>query len=134
MVVHELMEGLHEAQKALEEARENEAEIGSITAISYAYLGVEYEVGDDVLAITITTGNTAFSGNRAEVRYGFLEGWVIRWRRFDVGIVTGEDFMPEGLRVWLLEHTRLEDAEDCEEQEDSEPYDYNEHYWDTYPW
>lgn len=121
MTARELMEGLHEAQKALEEARENEVEIGGfITAISYAYLGVEYEVGDGVLAITITTGNTAFSGNREEVRYGFLEGWVIRWRRFDVGIVTGEDFMPEDLRAWLLERTRPEADEDCEEQEDSE--------------
>ena len=106
--MHELMEGLHDAQKALEEARANEAESGSITAISYAYLGVEYEIGDDVLAITITTGNPAFSGNRAETRYGSLEGWVIRWQRADVGIVTGEDFMPEGLRAWLFEHTRPE--------------------------
>ena len=106
MTAHELMEGLHEAQKALEEARANEVENGSITAISYAYLVVEYEIGDDVLAITITTGNSAFSGNREEVRYGSLEGWVIKWQRTDIGIVTGEDFMPEDLREWLFEHTR----------------------------
>lgn len=107
MTVHELMEGLHEAQKALEEARASEAENGSITAISYAYLAVEYEISD-ILAITITTGNSAFSGNREEVRYGFLEGWVIRWQRCDIGVVSGEDFMPEDLRAWLFEHTRPE--------------------------
>ena len=107
MTVRELMEGLHEAQKALEEARASEAENGSITAISYAYLAVEYEISDDILAITITTGNSAFSGNREEVRYGFLEGWVIRWQRCDIGVVSGEDFMPGAIRDWLLEHTRV---------------------------
>lgn len=106
MTAHELMEGLHEAQQALEEARASEVENGFITAISYAYLAVEYEVSDDILAITITTGNSAFSGNREEVRYGSLEGWAIRWYRRDIGVVSGEDFMGEELREWLFEHTR----------------------------
>ena len=108
MKVRELMDGLYEGQRFLAEARESEIEGGTITAISYSYLDVEYAISDDALAIHIYSGNSAFSGDREEVRCGRLEGWEIRWYRRDIGVVSGEDFMPEDLRAWLFEHTRPE--------------------------
>ena len=65
-----------------------------------------------------------------EVRRGHIGDWSLIWERSGE---EAEDYLPVGLRTWLLEHTRAE-ATEREAHEDSEPYDYDEHYWDTYPW
>lgn len=129
--LREIVEAVLATQDALSVAQEAEAE-GTVTAVSYAY--IHADVDDLARVIVIRTGNRFFGGDRDEVRRGRIGRWSIVWNRNDIGIVTGEDFMPEGFRAWLLEHTRPEADEDCEEQEDSERYDDNEHYWDTYPW
>jgi len=107
MTAHELMEGLNEAQKALAEAQVQEVEKGAVTAISYATLGVEYVIGDGALAIIITTANGFFAGDRAELRRGRIGPWAIVWKREDIGVTTGEDYMPADIRTWLLENTRV---------------------------
>ena len=133
--LREIVEAVLATQDALSMAQEAEAE-GTVTAASYAY--VHADVDDLAHAIIVTTGNHNFAGDRDEVRRGRIGRWSIVWNRNDIGIVTGEDFMPEGFRAWLLEHTRPETDEDCKEPGDSERYDEryddNEHYWDTYPW
>ena len=139
--LREIVEAVLATEDALREAQEAEAE-GTITAVSYAY--IHADVDDLARTIVIRTGNRFFGGDRDEVRRGRIGSWSIMWNRNDIGIVTGEDFMPEDLRAWLLEHTRPEADEDCGEQEGSERYDeyddeyddeYEEYGWrDTYPW
>ena len=129
--LREIVDAVLATQDALSMAQEAEAE-GTITAVSYAY--IHADVDDLAHTIIVRTGNRYFAGSRDEVRRGRIGRWSIVWNRNDIGITTGESFMPEDLRAWLLEHTRPDADEDCEEQEDSERYDDNEHYWDTYPW
>ena len=111
MTAHELMEGLNEARNALAEAQAQEVEKGAITAVAYSTLEVEYVISDDTLAIIIATGNSFFAGDRDEVRRGRIGPWAIVWKRGDIGITTGEDFMAPEIRAWLIENTRAEDVE-----------------------
>ena len=118
--VRAFVEAVLAAQEALRVAQEEGAEDTG----AYIYLDL------DALARTITlkTGNRFSGGDLDEVRRGHIGDWSLIWER------SGEDCMPGRLRAWLLEHTRAEANTEREEREDSEPYDYNEHYWDTYPW
>ena len=103
--LREIVEAVLATQDALSVAREAEAE-GTVTAVSYAYIHADV----DALAHTIIvrTGNRFFGGDRDEVRRGRIGSWTLIWERLDVGVVTGEDYMPEHVRTWLLEHTRAE--------------------------
>ena len=102
----DILGGLLDGEKALREAREAEVEGGTITGVFYAYL--DYEVDNITRMIVVRTGNGFFGGNRDEVRRGRVGDWTLIWHRCDVGVTTGEDFMPEDLRAWLLRHTRAE--------------------------
>lgn len=126
-----IVEGILSAECALREAQEAEAE-GTVSAISYAY--VHMDVDAITRTLVVRTGNHFFGGDRDEVRRGRLGGWAIVWERADIGVTSGEDYMPEELRAWLLERTRA--VEEREKQEDGgEHCEYgDEHYWDIYPW
>ena len=99
-----ILGGIFDGEKALEEAREAEAG-GTITSVSYAYL--EYKVDNITRVIVVRTGNRSFLGNRDEVRRGTLGSWTMIWERCDIGIVTGEDFLPEKTRNFLLALERV---------------------------
>ena len=129
-----IMEGILEAEDALREAQEAESE-RTITAISYAYISAD--IDNITRMIVVRTGNRFFGGDRDEIRRGRVGNWTLIWHRCDVGVTTGEDFMPEDLRAWLLRHTRAEaNAEESAGQDEyhDECYDDDPDYWDTYPW
>ena len=101
----DILGGLLDGEKALREAREAEVEGGTITGVFYAYL--DYEVDTLTRTIIIKTGNSFFSGDRDESRRGRIGGWDIIWERRDIGIVTGEDYLPEKTRAFLLALERV---------------------------
>ena len=131
----EIMEGILEAEDALRKAQEAEAE-GTVTAISYAYISAD--IDNITRMIIVRTGNRFFGGDRAEIRRGRIGNWDIIWERRDIGVTTGEDYMPEDLRAWLLKHTSAEaNAEESAGQDEyyDEYYDPDDdYYWDIYPW
>ena len=133
--LREIVEAVLATQDALSVAQEAEAE-GTITAVSYAY--IHADIDDLARTIVIRTGNRFFGGDRDEVRRGRIGSWSIMWDRRDIGIVTGEDYMPEHFRAWLLEHTRAEantERERYNEHDDEYDDEYEEYSWrDTYPW
>lgn len=131
--LREIAEGVLNAAEALREAKEAEDEY---TDSPTAYAHIEVEADALTRTLVIRTGNHFFGGDRDEVRRGRIGDWALIWERRDIGITTGEDFMPGNLRTWLLEHTRAEEADSgmasAEGHEEWE--DAHEHYWDIYPW
>lgn len=103
-----LVEAVQEAESFLDEVRGQEAE-GTITAASYAY--VNLEVDGLTYTIILTTGNREFSGSGSQVRTGHWGGWKVIGHREDLGITTGEDFLPGEAREWLLRVTKPVRAE-----------------------
>lgn len=96
----ELIAGLEEGQRRLQEAKAREWG-GTVTAISHAYLS--FTVDLDRKLIALKTGNSEFHGWGDQVRAGeTLDGWRIQWERNDIGTTTGESFLPGHIRAWLF--------------------------------
>ncbi len=76
---------------AVNSQRHAPRERGTITGLSYRNISAFQ--GEDVL--DVYTSNKGFDGNGSETCHLVTDdGWEVNWHRRDLGIVTGEDFLP----------------------------------------
>jgi len=101
-------------QDAVDAAQRDVGDAGChITALSYRSLLVEFRAETGGASVFITTRNWGFSGCGEFVhRNTTSDGVEVVWQREDIGIPTGEDWLPRDFISWM-EIPRREGGAEC---------------------